>query len=96
MHAGEWISWARAVAARWGMSLPGPYKHVDGLDAVKRDIAVLAVRELTAERLSARPALVAALPRTADGISTSILLQRKARPTVRWQAKPHCLHAESA
>ncbi len=52
--------------------------------------------ETQAERLSARPALVAALPRTADGMSTSILLQRKARPTARWQAKPHCLHAESA
>lgn len=204
-----------AVAARCGVSLPGLYKHVDGVDAVKRDIAVLAVRELAAELaqatagLAGRDALVALsrayrsyaqahpgryaasvrapargddehaaagaaavglvatvlkgyriegadmidavrmlraalhgfvsmeaaggfglpqsggrhvhpddrrtahrldhlghrrtdhpgalnLPRTADGISTSILLQRKARPTARWQAKPHCLHAESA
>jgi AcrR family transcriptional regulator len=36
-----------AVAQRCGISLPGLYKHVSGLDAVKRDIAVLAVRELT-------------------------------------------------
>ncbi len=37
-----------AVAQRCGVSLPGLYKHVEGLNAVKRDIAVLAVRELTA------------------------------------------------
>ena len=37
-----------AVAQRCGVSLPGLYKHVDGLDAVKRDIAVIGVRELTA------------------------------------------------
>lgn len=36
-----------AVAQRCGVSLPGLYKHVNGLDAVKRDIAVLAVREIT-------------------------------------------------
>jgi AcrR family transcriptional regulator len=36
-----------AVAKRCGVSLPGLYKHIDGLDSVKRDIAVLAVRELT-------------------------------------------------
>ena len=36
-----------AVAQRCGVTLPGLYKHVDGLEAVKRDIAVLAVRELT-------------------------------------------------
>ncbi|WP_042408094.1 TetR/AcrR family transcriptional regulator [Streptacidiphilus carbonis] len=37
-----------AVAKRCGVSLPGLYKHVEGLDAVKRDLAVQAVRELTA------------------------------------------------
>lgn len=37
-----------AVAKRCGVSLPGLYKHVDGLDSVRRDITVLAVRELTA------------------------------------------------
>jgi len=37
-----------AVAQRCGVSLPGLYKHVEGLDAVKRDIALIAVRELTA------------------------------------------------
>jgi AcrR family transcriptional regulator len=36
-----------AVAQRCGVSLPGLYKHVTGLDGVKRDISVLAVRELT-------------------------------------------------
>lgn len=38
-----------AVAHRCGVSLPGLYKHVRGLDEVKRDISVLAVRELTGE-----------------------------------------------
>lgn len=41
-----------AVAQRCGVSLPGLYKHVGGLDAVKRDIAVLAVRELTVDLAS--------------------------------------------
>ena len=36
-----------AVAQRCGVSLPGLYKHVGGLDEVRRGIAVLAVRELT-------------------------------------------------
>ena len=36
-----------AVAHRCGVSLPGLYKHVSGLDEVRRGIAVLAVRELT-------------------------------------------------
>lgn len=38
-----------AVAHRCGVSLPGLYKHVRGLEEVKRDISVLAVRELTGE-----------------------------------------------
>jgi AcrR family transcriptional regulator len=37
-----------AVAKRCGVSLPGLYKHVAGLDAVTRDLSVQAVRELTA------------------------------------------------
>lgn len=37
-----------AVAQRCGVSLPGLYKHIEGLDAVKREIALIAVRELTA------------------------------------------------
>ncbi|MHA6761203.1 TetR/AcrR family transcriptional regulator [Streptacidiphilus sp. PAMC 29251] len=37
-----------AVAKRCGVSLPGLYKHIDSLEAVKRDLAVQAVRELTA------------------------------------------------
>ena len=54
-----------AVAARCGVSLPGLYKHVDGLNTVRRDVAVLAVRELTAvlaqaaAGLAGRDALVA-------------------------------------
>jgi AcrR family transcriptional regulator len=37
-----------AVAKRLGVSLPGLYKHIDGLDSLRRDLAVLGVRELTA------------------------------------------------
>jgi AcrR family transcriptional regulator len=37
-----------SVARRFGVSLPSLYKHVRSLDDLKRDIAVLAVRELTA------------------------------------------------
>ncbi|HLR93754.1 MAG TPA: WHG domain-containing protein [Jiangellaceae bacterium] len=36
-----------AVAARCGVSLPGLYKHIEGLAGIKRDIAVLSVDELT-------------------------------------------------
>jgi AcrR family transcriptional regulator len=35
-----------AVAQRCGVSLPGLYKHVAGLDEVRRGIALLALREL--------------------------------------------------
>jgi AcrR family transcriptional regulator len=35
-----------AVAPRCGVSLPGLYKHVSGLEEVRRGIALLAVREL--------------------------------------------------
>ncbi|MBV9450835.1 MAG: WHG domain-containing protein [Streptosporangiaceae bacterium] len=37
-----------AVAQRCGVSLPGLYKHVSGLDEVRRGIAITGVRELTA------------------------------------------------
>ena len=37
-----------AVAERFGVAIPSLYKHVDGLDGLRRDLAVLAVRELTA------------------------------------------------
>lgn len=47
------------VAKRCGVSLPGLYKHVDGLDAVKRDIALIALGELSAT-LAAATAGVAA------------------------------------
>ena len=36
-----------AIAQRFGVTLPSLYKHVDGLDGLKRDLAVLGVRELT-------------------------------------------------
>ncbi len=38
-----------AVAHRFGVRLPSLYKHVDGLDALRRHLAVLAVNELAAE-----------------------------------------------
>ncbi|MEV1287458.1 TetR-like C-terminal domain-containing protein [Micromonospora sp. NPDC049679] len=37
-----------AVAQRLGVSLPGLYKHVRGLDGLQRDLALLGVRELAA------------------------------------------------
>jgi AcrR family transcriptional regulator len=37
-----------AVADRFGVAIPSLYKHVSGLDGLRRDLAVLAVRELTA------------------------------------------------
>jgi AcrR family transcriptional regulator len=37
-----------AVAERFGVAIPSLYKHVRGLDGLRRDLAVLAVRELTA------------------------------------------------
>jgi AcrR family transcriptional regulator len=37
-----------AVAKRVGVAIPSLYKHIDGLDALRRDLAVLGVRELTA------------------------------------------------
>lgn len=36
-----------AVAQRCGVSVPGLYKHVDGLEEVRRGISLLAVRDLT-------------------------------------------------
>jgi len=36
-----------AVAQRLAVSAPALYKHVPGLDALRRDVAVLALRELT-------------------------------------------------
>jgi AcrR family transcriptional regulator len=37
-----------AIAQRLGVTQPSLYKHVGGLNALKRDLAVLGVRELTA------------------------------------------------
>jgi AcrR family transcriptional regulator len=36
------------VAERFGVSLPSLYKHVNGLDGLRRDLAVMAMRELGA------------------------------------------------
>jgi AcrR family transcriptional regulator len=36
-----------AVAGRLGVTLPSLYKHVNGLDAIRREVALLGVRELT-------------------------------------------------
>lgn len=41
-----------SVAQRFGVTLPSLYKHVRSLDGLKRDLAVLSVRQLTA-RLAA-------------------------------------------
>ena len=38
-----------AVAARLGVTLPSLYKHVNGLDALRRELALLGLHELTAE-----------------------------------------------
>lgn len=50
------VGWDRltlaALADRLGVRLPSLYKHVDGLDGLRRDVAVLALREL-AERMAA-------------------------------------------
>ncbi|HVM09305.1 MAG TPA: WHG domain-containing protein [Acidimicrobiales bacterium] len=40
-----------AVAQRVGVALPSLYKHVDGLDGLRRELAILGMRELAA-RLS--------------------------------------------
>jgi AcrR family transcriptional regulator len=42
-----------AVAQRCGVSLPGLYKHVSGLEEVKRGISITAIRELTASAAAA-------------------------------------------
>jgi AcrR family transcriptional regulator len=42
-----------AIAQRFGVTLPSLYKHVGGLAALRRDLAVLGVRELTAALSSA-------------------------------------------
>ena len=36
-----------AVAQRFGVTVPSLYKHINGLEALKRDLALLGVRELT-------------------------------------------------
>lgn len=46
-----------AVAKEVGVSQPALYKHVDGLDGLRRDVAVLAVDELTERIAQARDGL---------------------------------------
>ena len=43
----DWLTLA-SLANRFGVTVPSLYKHVNGIDGLKRDLAVLAVRELTA------------------------------------------------
>jgi len=66
-----------AVAARFGVTIPSLYKHVHGLDGLQRDLAVLAVRELTA-----------ALSRAAVGRAGSDALRAVAH-AYRQYAKAH-------
>jgi len=47
-----------ALAARFGVAVPSLYKHVDGLDAVRRGVSILALRELGAHLAAARSASV--------------------------------------
>ncbi len=42
-----------AVAQRCGVSLPGLYKHVGGLEEVRRGISIAAIRELTTSMAAA-------------------------------------------
>jgi AcrR family transcriptional regulator len=44
-----------SVAHRLGVSLPALYKHVDSIAELRRDLAVLGVRELTAAMTSGGP-----------------------------------------
>ena len=46
-----------AVAQRCGVSLPGLYKHVSGIDEVRRGIAIAAVRDLTSVTAAAAAGL---------------------------------------
>jgi AcrR family transcriptional regulator len=57
-----------AVAERFGVALPSLYKHVRGRDGLRRDLAVLGVRELTV-----------ALSRAAVGRSRADALRSMAR-----------------
>ncbi|MDH5243127.1 MAG: WHG domain-containing protein [Chloroflexota bacterium] len=52
-----------ALAARLGVAVPSLYKHVDGLDAVRRGVTLLAIGEMAA-------ALEAALAPAIDGGSS--------------------------
>lgn len=57
-----------AIAAKVGVAQPSLYKHIDGLDGLHRDLAVLGVRELTLEvsRAAAGRARTEALLPVAD------------------------------
>lgn len=65
-----------AVAQRFGVAVPSLYKHVAGLDALHRELALLGVRELTAaiSQATVGRSGTAALHATADayrGFATS-------------------------
>jgi AcrR family transcriptional regulator len=67
-----------AVAQRCGVSLPGLYKHVSGLDEVRRGIALVGVRELTAT--VARAAAGVAGPEALHAASAAYRSYARARP----------------
>jgi AcrR family transcriptional regulator len=54
-----------ALASRLGVAVPSLYKHVPGLDALRRDIAILALGEL-ADRISVAVEAVAGTDRAGD------------------------------
>ena len=71
-----------AVAQRCGVSLPGLYKHIEGLGAVKRDIALIAVRELTAT-LAAAAVGVAGRDAEGTGHRLPVVREISSRPLQR-------------
>jgi AcrR family transcriptional regulator len=75
-----------AVAKRLGISLPGLYKHIDSLDSLKRDLAVLGVQELTA----AMSAAAVGLPQSVDDTFTRLIDSLDATFT-RWAGQPEPL-----
>jgi AcrR family transcriptional regulator len=67
-----------AVAQRCGVSLPGLYKHVSGLDEVRRGIAIGAVRDLT--RVTAEAAAGISGPRALHAVSAAYRAYAREHP----------------
>ena len=88
-----------AVAKQVGVSQPALYKHVAGLDALRRDVAVLAVRELAQVLATARAARPGreGLVGTADAYRAwAAGHPGRAAATVRAPAPGDAEHAEAA